>query len=178
MKENKRIRLLKRSGAWVFIPAIVFLMMVPKFYVWIAEVPEADGLNKVEGTLVHKKISSRKGWKVGIRNGPEIHYFTCGYGSGAKHTCHANRAKLSDYEGLEGANATVWWYEQPIYLFSEQKRLVRLDVSGRTIISRSDTQKDIRRHAQRAPWWVVAYILFCLMSGAWLISLEKRKTHG
>ncbi len=178
MEERKKLGLFKRSGAWLFIPAIVFLMIVPKFYIWIAEIPETDGLNKIEGVLVHQKISNRKGWKVGVKNDSGIKYFTCGYGVGARHTCYTNRLRLSDHEGLEGAYVKVWWYEQPIYLFSDQNRLVRLDVSGRTIVSRSDTQEDIQRHAQSAPWWLVAYILFCLVSGAWIISLEKRKTHG
>lgn len=177
MENGKKASLLKRSGAWVFIPGIIFLMLIPKFYVWDAELPETDNLNKIEGKLVHRKISNRKGWKVGVEHKDEVQYFTCGHGVGASHTCYANRMRLSEHEGLEGSHATIWWYEQPIYLFAVQERLVRLDVSGRTVISREDTQEDVSRNAKKAPWWLLIYIVFCLVAGAWLISLEKRKAH-
>jgi len=170
--------LIKKSGVWLFFPAILFLMVIPKLYVWTAEVPEIDSLYKIEGSLIHKKISNRKGWVVGVQSGSKSYYFTCGYGVGARHTCYVNRLKLPDYKSIDGASSEIWWYEQPVYLFYDQKRLARLDVSGRTIISIEDTKEDVQRHARSAPWWLVAYILFCLVSGAWLVLLEGRKDHG
>ncbi|MFC0702238.1 hypothetical protein [Marinobacter persicus] len=178
MTLKKVLGLVKGTRVWLFVPIMVLFVVIPKFYVWVAEVPSLDELKIYKGFVYNKKVSSRKGWKVGVRNGKETKLFTCGSGLGAMYNCYSGHVGLHEKEGLEGRSVTVWWYEQPVYLFLEQNRLVRLDVSGETIVSRNDTIEDVRRNASKAPFWVGLYIFVFLLLSAYFVVMEMRKTHG
>ncbi|PPK49869.1 hypothetical protein BY454_1471 [Marinobacter persicus] len=94
------------------------------------------------------------------------------------YNCYSGHMGLHEKEGLEGRGVTVWWYEQPVYLFLKQNRLVRLDVSGKTIVSRNDTIEDVGRNASKAPFWVGLYFFVFLLFSFYFVAMEMRKTHG
>lgn len=133
-RTNNKKGPLAQPAFWFAIAIFVFGMLIPNYYLWSANVPVLENLNRIQGILVHQKVSNRRGWKVGLAHGDDLMSFTCSDRIGLRHTCYADRMKLSDHEDWEGRLATVWWYEQPIYLFTTQRRLVQVDIGDTTFL--------------------------------------------
>jgi len=180
-KKNKKKGLLVQPATWFVTAILVFGTLIPNYYLWSARVPAHENLSRTQGILVHEKVSNRKGWKVGLASGDDLMSFTCSDRIGQRHTCYADRMKLSDHEELEGRFATVWWFEEPIYFFTTQKRLVQLDIGDTNLISQQDTVNTVTRRAERAPWWAAgALLLFCTLMAlcAWLLPSNRAESYG
>ena len=117
-------------ASWLAI-AIYFLgVLVPMIYTHHSSIPENIHLKKSDGVLIFNKL--RKGdSKIGINIQNGDLYFTCSAGLyGGKNWC----LSMGDAKALIGKPAEIWWFNQKIYPFVTQKRLVRLMVNGQEII--------------------------------------------
>jgi hypothetical protein len=164
-----------RIGYFVLALIFVFLILIPLGYTWRAEIPPSHQLRVTAGTLTYQEIGKRGNRLTGIETKSGTFYFTCSKGKyGSYPDC---LFPLSEYEKLSGKPATVWWFEQPVYLFSTQKRLVRLDVSGEEKVSYEKTLKLTKSSAEDALWFIGAMFIAFISIVVWFERMIGREKH-
>lgn len=147
-----------RIGSVLTMLLYVFFVLIPSSYSALAEIPPLDRLQVTSGELTYQEVGKRGDRLTGIKVGSETIFFTCAPEKFVHPNCLVSK---TEYENLAGKSATVWWFDQPIYLFSTQKRLVRLVVAGEEKESYAKTVDVTRRIAKSAPWFIWgALVLF------------------
>jgi hypothetical protein len=137
----------------------VFTILIPFYYECRTEIPPDATLNETEGTFFYRRVG-KPGYLVELTNEGRKDVFTCRENMtiGNKHDCLPHNL---DAGPLNGKMATVWWFDQEIYPFIHQRRLVRLIVDGKLLVSRAKTVASAETSAGQAPWVVIgALILF------------------
>jgi hypothetical protein len=69
--------------------------------------------------------------EVGINTHSGVEWFSCKTGKLDYLGCEITH---ENYAALEGKEATAWWFEQPVYFASVQRRVMRLVVDGKELI--------------------------------------------
>ena len=158
-----------RIGSFLLIPIYIFIIFIPLAYTWFAEIPPFQQLQITSGELTYKDVGRRGDRLTGVKLDLDTIFFTCAKGKfGAAPDC---LSPYSAYEELAGKPVTVWWFEQPVYLFVSQKRLVRLVVAGEERMSYEKTLMLTRHASDNALWFAgVLLILFVLI----VIGFERR----
>lgn len=148
-----------RIGYFALVLIYVFFVLIPLSYTWRATIPPPDQLQVTSGELAYKDVGKRGNRLTGIETASGTIFFTCAKGKfGAYPDCIFPK---TEYEKLAGQPATVWWFEQPIYLFSTQNRLVRLVVAREEKMSYVKAVHLTEEAAKSAPWFIgVLLVLF------------------
>lgn len=84
---------------------------------------------------------------------------------------------MKEYERLAGKPATVWWYEQPVYLYTTQKRLVRLVAAGEEIRSYEKTVHFTEAAAKSAPWFIFVLLVLYISIEVGFERMIRRREH-
>lgn len=139
-----------RIGSVVSLLLYLHMIFIPLVYEWRPAVPPMAQLQVARGELTFQDVG--KGDRLtGIKSATGTTFFSCATGKIGHPNCLFD---LGDYEKLAGKQATLWWYEQPIYLFTTQKRVVRLIVNEEEKISYEKTALWTEKSASRAPWYI------------------------
>lgn len=149
-----------RIGSLLLVPLWVFMILIPFGYEWWAEIPPFEQLQVTSGELTYQDLGKRGDRMTGIKSASGTDFFTCATGQYDHTDCVF---PMAEYEKLAGKPATVWWYEQPVYLFSTQKRLVRLVVDGEEKMSYERVVHLTGNAAGAAPWYIFV-MLFLFIS--------------
>lgn len=149
---TKRIHEIRR-GNLLYIPLYIFGFFIPFLYIWMANIPPIEELHVTSGELTYKTMGNRGERLTGIKTASSTILFTCSQAVyyGGQPNC---LSPMSEYDRLSGQPATVWWYEQSGYLFSTQKRLVKLLVADKEIISYERTVALTQSSSKSAPWFM------------------------
>lgn len=165
-----------RIGYVVLALIYVFVILIPLLYERNTRIPEMGELLQTNGNLICKEIGNRGDYLTGVKivDG-QPQFFTCSGGSfGARPDCFGPR--VDKCQKLSGKQTTVWWFEQPVYLFSTQKRLVRLAVDGKEEISRERTMELAKKGSLLSTWLIFVMLgLFLLI----VVGFERMiRRHG
>ncbi|MBC2731585.1 hypothetical protein [Thiobacillus sp.] len=140
-----------RIGSALSMLIYIFVILIPSTYAWLAEVPPQNQLQVMTGKLVYQDGPRRGDKLTGIQAASGTVFFTCS----TEKFVHPNCLfPVTEYKSLSGKLATAWWFEQPIYLLSTQKRLVRLVVDRKEILSYGKTVDVTKKSAKSAPWFI------------------------
>lgn len=163
-----------RIGSVICVLIYIFIVLIPLFYTWHAEIPPLGSLNKTSGKFTYKKIGNKGNYLVGVSSSSSATFFTCAASKfGAYPDCLQGK---SEYEKLVDQPTTAFWFEQPVYLFSTQKRLVKLIVSGEEKRSYEKTVTVTRRSKASAPWWIfILLILFTAIVVGFELKIWRQK---
>jgi hypothetical protein len=145
--------------------SIVFAFVV-FFYQWSSHIPSE--LNRLSGVLSEERVGRNIMTK--ITDGETKYLFTCADRLGSYTKCLTTEA----FPGLDGKNATVYWYYQPVFLAVENRKLVVLVVDGKEIISRADSEYR-QANGMKIDFWVYGLsgvVGFCIL--AFLIRKARR----
>jgi len=135
-------------------------------YSYFTKIPDYNSLINQSGVLIWHKLLKGDS-KIGLKTIDGNQYFTCRADLGMKHKClPKDQAEL-----LVGRSAEVWWFEQKVYPFFTQRRLVSLVVDGEEIISVVNTSELQRSAASTNILGAVAVFLFV----AWFIFYYESK---
>lgn len=146
-----------RKSNWLLIPIYLFAVLIPLYYEATAEIPPTEKLHVTDGMLVIKWIPRRREL-TGLQNEAGNIYFTCRIGVfSKKNNCIST---FDEAKKLVGKRATIWWFEQTIFPFSTQRRLVRLVVDGQEKISLARTLQATRSASGNARWEAVGLFVF------------------
>jgi hypothetical protein len=163
-KEDKSRRLAyvqrTRRSYW-FVPVFyIFVTLVPSYYEYKTEIPPDEALIKTEGTFFYRHIG-KTGYLVELTNEKGKETFTCRQNMtlGNSHDC---LFAIKQVEFFYGKAATVWWFDQEIYPFIHQRRLVRIIVNDRELVSREETIADAEASIRHLPWFAVAFLVFAV----------------
>lgn len=165
-----------RIGNGLLLPIYVFLILIPLYYEATAKIPAQNDLHVSRGALTHK-WTGKQGALIGLTfQDGTIHYFTCSSGSFSRsHDCFLDVHAL---ERLAGKPAVVWWFEQPIYPFSTQHRLARLEVDGQEKVSLGTTVKRMQRANKNAPWYAAGLLVFFAGVAMYSESVARKLERG
>lgn len=156
-----------RIGSVLSILIYVFIVLIPLFYTWIAKIPTFDQLQVASGELTYKNVGKNgNDYLTGIKNITGVTYFSCASGmSSSMFGGHPDCLfPVAEYPKLAGKPATIWWFEQPVYLFVTHKHLVRLVVAGEEKISYEKSLAWSRSSSKSAPWFIFIMLgLFTLI---------------
>ena len=139
----KQIWIKYYSSKWRWVLAMlidVFMLLIPDLYAMTAKLPPDNKLLQSSGVVYFERID-RRGSLTGLKTAGGEMLFTCRERVGAYHDCRMNNWP-EELQRIQGKFATILWYRQPIYLFTEQNRLVEWRVNNEQLISREQTQKD------------------------------------
>lgn len=160
-----------RSGAWFVVLVYMFVVGIPSYYEYKVRVPDEDGLYYDQGIYIYDYFGSKKGYMTGVKNKDGINYYTCSYGAGGRHDC-----MLSDFhKELKGQPIKLWWFWQPVYWGSEQRRIVRLQIGGEEFFNRVDTEKRVISQKKFVLWGNLFYGMFCFFIIYFLCKGKRRK---
>lgn len=138
-----------RIGSVLTMLIWVFVLFIPFLYEWTAEIPPFDRLQVASGDLTYKKVGkNRNEWLTGLKSATDETYFTCAAGVGHPDCLFP----VSEYTKLAGKPTTIWWFEQPVYLFVTKKRVVRLVVDGEEQISYEKTLGVAKKNSKFVFW--------------------------
>lgn len=138
-----------RVGSVLTMLICVFVLLIPDFYEWTAEIPPFEQLQIASGDLTYQKVGKNKNeWLTGLKSASGETYFTCAAGIGHPDCL----LPVSEYTRLAGKPTTIWWFEQPVYLFVTHKRAVRLVVDGDEKVSYEKTLVVAKKNAKFAIW--------------------------
>ncbi|MDR3221259.1 MAG: hypothetical protein LBU46_04515, partial [Candidatus Accumulibacter sp.] len=129
------------------------------YYEYKTEIPPDDALQKMEGTFFNKHIG-KAGYLVELTSGEVKETFTCRENLilGNRHDCLW--AKGNDFSLFDGKVAIVWWFDQEIYPFIHQRRLVRLVVDNKEEVSRAKTIADAETSISLGSWIAIGLLIF------------------
>jgi len=158
-----------RMGSLLLMLGYVFIIFIPLAYTWLAEIPPFQQLQVISGELTYKDVGKRGDRLTGVKTGAGAVFFTCSDGKfGEAPDC---LFPYNEYEELSGSPVTVWWFEQPVYPFVTQNKLVQLVVDGEEKLSYEKTLVLTLHASDIAPWFAgVLLILFVLI----VILFERR----
>ena len=156
-----------RIGSLLLIPLWMFMILIPFSCTWWAEIPPFEQLQMTSGELTYQDVGKRGDRLTGIKSESSTIFFTCAEGKFFHPDC---LFPMAEYEKLSGKPATVWWYEQPVYLFSTQKRLVRMVVAGEEKMS---YEKTVRFTAIGAKWAVRVIFVVLVLFISIVIGFER-----
>lgn len=162
-----------RIGNLLLVPLYVFAILLPFGYTWRAEIPPPDQLQVITGELTHQDVGRGGDRLTGLKTASGTLYFSC---ATAKFD-HPNCLKPPEYERLQGKVATVWWFEQPIYPFIKQKRLVRLLADDKERKTYEMTLRDTESAKKIAPWFMVVAAILFLSIGVGFERAIRRQDH-
>lgn len=146
-----------RIGYVLSILIFTGMIFIPDIYTLRAKIPPFEELQVTSGEFTYQDVGKRGEKLTGIRTTSGVIYFTCA----TFKFDHPDCFHMSEYEKLVGKPSTVWWYEQPIYLFMTQKKLVQLIVADEEKISRNNTVRITILAARDAPWFIfVVLVMF------------------
>ena len=161
----RKLKLISASS-WLVVPIYVFGVLIPMSYTVFSRIPDHDSLINQDGVLISHKLLKGDS-KIGLKTLDGNLYFTCRASFGLNHKCLSKeRAEL-----MVGRSAEVWWFEQKIYPFFTQRRLVRLVVDGEEIIGAAKTLELQRSAANTSLLFAVVLFIF----NAWVIFYYESK---
>lgn len=157
----RRIRNI-RLGSLLLVPFYIFVIFIPNYYTWIADIPLIEGLQVTSGEFTYQNVGNRGNKLTGIKTASGTIYFSCSRGKfGENPDC---LFPMSEYERLAGQPATVWWYEQQVNLFDTQKRVVRLVIASKEKVSYEKTVNLTNKSSRNAVWIMfVMLVVFILI---------------
>ncbi|MCL2141240.1 MAG: hypothetical protein FWH42_06270 [Dehalococcoidia bacterium] len=133
---NKSKATVGATGGWLklertqirctFAVMYILLIFIPACYTIFNKIPPLEDLRVATGVFSYKKMGLRFG-NVVILNEDVTNYYTCRVAIGTSHGCFAFNAELLS---MVGKPVQIWWYEQKLYFWYSQRRLVRLVVDG------------------------------------------------
>jgi hypothetical protein len=155
------VRKMRRS-LWLFPFIYIFFSIIPIYYEYKTEIPPDDALNKTDGKFLYRHIG-KGGYIVEMFDGGGKHSFTCRKNIflGNSHSCLF--IKGDDFSPFNGKAATVWWFDQEIYPFIHQQRLVRLVVNDHELVSRAETIASAENSISVAPWFSLVFLVFMIL---------------
>jgi hypothetical protein len=147
-----------RLGYIVLLLGYVGVGLIPNIYDWLAEIPSFEKLHLSVGELSYK-VSGKHGEDriTVIRTNSGELEFSCGAGMFGHPDCIS---PASEYDRLSGKVAEVWWYDQPIHLFTKQNKVVKLVVDGKEKQNYDNTVQITKRVAKSAPWLIFILLVF------------------
>ena len=147
----------RMSALVICVGCIVFASIV-FFYQWSSYAPSE--LNRVSGVLSEEKVGRNVMTK--ITDGENVYWFTCASRLGGFSKCLSTEG----FPGLDGKNATVYWYYQRVFPAMENRKLVVLVVDGKEIISRVDSEYRLARSKEIDLWLYAVFgvIIFCILA--------------
>jgi len=147
-----------RRCHWLIPLVYIFLVLIPDWYELRTTIPSFENLRETQGAFFYKHVGKR-GDLIGIKTELGDKLFTCRLNLtfGNNHDC---LSPLIDLNQLTGKSATVWSFEQEIYPFDKQDRLMKLVVDGKELVSVSNSVQKIEGHARSTPWWNAGYLIF------------------
>lgn len=165
------VKVFLRSGAWFVVLVYVFGAGIPGYYEYTVKIPDEVELNYDKGVYVYDYFGSKKGYMTGVKNKDGINYYTCSYGVSGRNDC-----MLSDlHKELKGQPIELWWFWQPVYWGSEQRRIVRLQIGGEELFNGVDTEGVIAFHKKFILWVNLFYGAFCFCIIYFLCKDKRRK---
>lgn len=149
------IKFIKKSYVLIF----CILLLSPTYYDIFARIPPDNELNKTQGQLIFHPGNGMYSYSTGLRTqDSESKYFACNGSLGYNIGCIPGKFNR---QSLQGKQATVTWYTQPLILGRHKNRLVELRVEDKLIISRENTQSNI---TSARNWALGMFIFFVLIS--------------
>jgi hypothetical protein len=154
---NHRYVFWARKSVWLAAPMYVFFYLIPNVYEFRAELPRIEQSQTTNGVFFYEH-TGKGGSSVVIKNSANLReHFSCR--SNALVTASCMRSDIG--KALNGKMGSVTWFEQPIYPFVTQRRLLRLVVEEKEEISYKDVVARHTRNKDQAPYWAGG--LFCLL---------------
>jgi hypothetical protein len=164
-----------RIGNWCLVPIYLVLVVLPLYCEWTSEIPPLQSLRRIDGILTYKLVSGRAGTLVGVTTESGTRYYTCRTGLfGSKHDC--GNFYFDRIQPLAGKPVSVWWFDQTVYPFSNQQRLVRLVMDGKEVIGVDDTIRSTERQRNNAPWYAAGILVFFLAIALYFESIARKVT--
>jgi hypothetical protein len=151
----------KPQGQWLALTFYIFVLVIPLFYEYRTEIPPDETLIKTEGVFFYKHAGRRRGYIVELSDGEKKENFTCRENMFLGiHTCFY--PEDLDFGVFNGKTATVWWFDQEIYPFVHQRRLVRLAMNDEELVSRAKTIADAEASIRSNIWCAVGFFVFMI----------------
>lgn len=148
---------------WLF---YFFVMVIPCYYDFIAKIPPENELRVTKGELFFTCSTGGAMGKTGLVTPDGRVLFTCKAAMGTDDKCLPISGINSNSKDIEGKQATIIWYSQPVYPGAHQNRLVELQVENKKIISRENTQWYINFRSTNSP--IFAFIVFLILVGMYI----------
>lgn len=143
-------RRLWRNGGWIVILINVFIIWIPTYYMWTADIPSPENWQRTDGVLVYKKLRNLDNMP-GLSSADGIEYFTCRHGSLSK----INRCLSSnEMNSLDGKNTEIFWFTRNTYIFTPQKRVIRIVVEGQEKYGFERALRGVN-YAKKGAFWMV-----------------------
>ena len=159
------------NSRWVVLTVFVFYILIPNLYVWTASIPDNDHLRTDSGVLSSRRTSGY-GYLTELEKHSGTIVLTCRNSINGNHDCYFNSQLRNP---LVGKSVTVTWFEQPIYLFSTQNRLVELRVGNKVALSRAKTEANLGSASLWGVFETILIALICIAADRFLPSRQKEK---
>ncbi|MEE3664566.1 hypothetical protein V2I52_22035 [Brenneria sp. g21c3] len=164
----------KKGRVFILLVSLLSLStgIIPLYYSWIAQMPKLEDVYYSSGALVVKKLA-KGDRQIGLKNNGTIEYFSCASSVASRHSgCGIKNELLNDWAGK---NAEIGWFNQPVYLFYSQRKLIWLRIDGDEKISLSKSEKLMLIDGSDAPIFIFFHVLFLIFL---IVSCEIFYTKG
>jgi hypothetical protein len=146
------------------------MVLIPAYSALLSEIPSLEQSKIAEGEFSYAQ-TGKSGNRIMLKIENEKVYFTCREFIHNHHDCFV-RNIINDYVGK---HTIVQWFEQPIYLFFTQRRIVRIIVEGKEILARETVVKWNEREKKWLPYYTIGLLIFAALIPVFLESQVCRK---
>lgn len=172
-KRIVRFFLVTRWGIFfLFFVGFSILTLPPIIYSWGVFFPETKDIKHTKGKFIYK-AAGKGDYVPGIDNSGREEYFGCKKQAGLHHYCINDRELYKKYKGdnleryyfetWKGKDAELSWFNQPVYFFSEQRRLIELTVDGVVVIPAENVRRVIEENRESWVNDLAFYLIFLLI---------------
>lgn len=165
-----------KVGGWILVAGFVLLGAIPAYYPITAKLPPLGEVRMTEGHILLKNTGKR-GYMIGVRTAEGNAYFTCSPALGLNHDSCSRKLTRRKFPDQEGRYGRFWWFEQSIYPFVTQQRLLRIEIEGQEILSYQEIQEDLTHDRAAAIWGVIGYFCFLALPALGFYLQLRRVDH-
>lgn len=145
-----------RACNFLLVPIYMFAVLIPIYYSWSASAPAQSFVNVTSGVFGLAR-AGKSGYIVSIDNQDGRHYFTCRGGLfGGYQSCPIPNHGIE----LVGKEVSLSWFEQPIYIFITQKRILSISSNGREVLPFSAVIEKMNQRRKMDPYFAAGLFAF------------------
>jgi hypothetical protein len=171
--KRKYTAFMKSEWKWPRICTVfiyIFMILVPAYHSLTAHIPPDGELLKAEGQLFFESVP-RKGNYTGLKTPDGDMLFTCENMYFGSKDCIWDSKII---QSIQGRQATVYWFQQPSYLWIQKNRLVELQVGRDVVFSRDKAQEFIDINKSTYAWALPITLLIFIGLDALLLKFYTK----
>jgi hypothetical protein len=149
-----------RADKLIITAPILFLTcttLIPSYYTWNTPLPSRNQIYHTTGILSYGGNNQSGHYPIITKKNGEKISFSCRFSSDSRHICLMDEQVLKN---SHGKNAEVGWFWQKMSPISIKKRVIYLNIEGKSIIKKETTESAINKMKKKWKFDTLRFLVF------------------